>query len=210
MSQLLIKPGSRILFQGDSITNSGRHHRDDSILGQGYPNFIAAWLSALYPAHNLVFLNRGISGNRIYDLEDRWSKDCIDLQPDYLSILIGVNDTWRIFDSNTPSPIADFEACYRRILDRVIKETKAKIILLEPFVLPTQPDRVTWWEDLILRIAVVRRVAVDYNAILIPLDGLFAAASTRREAKCWSADGVHPTQAGHALISQAWIDAVTL
>ncbi|HEX2950678.1 MAG TPA: SGNH/GDSL hydrolase family protein [Armatimonadota bacterium] len=209
MSQLLIEPGATILFQGDSITDAGRSYEDNGQLGAGYPHFVAAWLSAKYPEYNLTFLNRGISGNRIYDLENRWSEDCIALQPDWVSILIGINDTWRRYDSELMSPAADFEACYRRLLDRITKETKARILILEPFVLPTLPDREAWREDLDPRIAAVRRVARDYQARYIPLDGLFSAAATQREPAFWTADGVHPTQAGHALIAQAWIKAVS-
>lgn len=208
MTSLCIQPGARILFQGDSITDAGRDYANDQQLGGGYPHMVAAWLSARFPALNLTFLNRGISGNRIYDLEARWTDDCIALQPDWLSILIGINDTWRHYDSNLPSPADEFEACYRRLLDRVKAETSARIVLLEPFVLPSLPDRVTWREDLDPRIAAVRRVAREYQALYIPLDGLFAAASTQREPAFWSGDGVHPSPAGHALISQAWIHAV--
>ena len=208
MSSLLLQPGARILFQGDSITDAGRGRQDDNQLGGGYPNAIAAWLSARCPARNLTFLNRGISGNRVYDLEERWTQDCIALQPDWLSILIGINDTWRRYDRNIPSPAEEFEACYRRLLDRVKNETKARLILLEPFVLPTPPDRIAWREDLDPRIAAVRRVACDYGAILVPLDGLFAPAAAQRGPAFWAGDGVHPTPAGHALIAQAWIRAV--
>lgn len=208
MSQLLLKPTARILFQGDSITDAGRSREDDYNLGGGYANLVAAWLSARYPERHLTFLNRGISGNRIYDLETRWTEDCIALRPDWVSILIGINDTWRRYDSNTPSPMPDFEACYRRLLDRVKAETAAEIILLEPFVLSTPPDRIAWREDLDPRINIVRRVAQDYGALYVPFDGLFAVAATRRPPAFWAGDGVHPTQAGHALMAQAWIRAV--
>ena len=210
MSQLMLQYGARVLFQGDSITDAGRSREDDNQLGSGYANLIAAWLSAGYPGRNMTFFNRGISGNRIYDMEERWTEDCIDLQPDWISILIGINDTWRRYDSNQESPITEFEACYRRLLDSVGEETGAGLILLEPFVLPTTPERATWRADLDPRIDVVRRIARDYHAILLPLDGLFAAAATQREPAFWASDGVHPTQAGHALIAQAWIRAIEL
>jgi lysophospholipase L1-like esterase len=208
MSDRLLKPGSRILFQGDSITDAGRDYADGGSLGLGYASYIAAWLSARAPEQRLEFLNRGISGNRIYDLETRWTEDCIALEPDFVSILIGINDIWRFYDSNMVSPIPEFEACYRRLLDRVHGETKAQVILLEPFVLPTPPDRLAWREDLDQRIDVTRRLARDYGAMLISLDGLFAHSATRREPEFWTVDGVHPTAAGHALIAQAWIQAV--
>ncbi len=206
---LLLHANARILFQGDSITDAGRSREDDAQLGGGYPNYVAAWLSARHPDLNLTFLNRGCGGHRIYDLEERWDADCIALQPDWVSILIGINDTWRFYDSNTPSPVAEFEACYRRLLERTVTETAARVILLEPFVLPTPPDRVAWRADLDPRIDAVRRVARDYQALYLPLDGLFAAACTQQTPAYWASDGVHPTQPGHALIAQAWIKAVS-
>ncbi len=208
MGQLLLQPGARILFQGDSVTDAGRSREDDAQLGGGYANFVAAWLSALYPERRLTFLNRGAGGNRVYDMEERWTQDCIELKPDWVSILIGINDTWRRYDSNMISSITDFEASYRRILERTKNETNAQLILLEPFVLPTPADRIVWREDLDPRIDVVRRLARDYTALYVPYDGLFASASTQREPAFWASDGVHPTQAGHAFMSQAWIKAV--
>ncbi|HEX2949057.1 MAG TPA: SGNH/GDSL hydrolase family protein, partial [Armatimonadota bacterium] len=203
MSDIKVARGARIIFQGDSITDAGRCYDDDSQLGLGYPNMIAAWLSARYPSQEFTFINRGVSGNRIYDMESRWTEDCIALQPDLVSILIGINDTWRRYDSDLLSPIAEFEESYRRLLDRLRTETDTQILLLEPFVLPTPQDRERWREDLDPRIGAVRRVARDYHLPLLPLDGLFAAAAAKREPEFWAADGVHPTQAGHALISQA-------
>lgn len=208
MNGFQLRPGARILFQGDSITDAGRLYEDGDNLGLGYPNFAAAWLSALYPERNLTFINRGISGNRIYDLEERWTEDCIALKPDWVSIFIGINDTWRLFDSGVPSPAAQFEACYRRLLDRVRSETGAAIILMDPFVLPWPADRLAWREDLDPRIEVVQRLAAEYGALHVPLDRIFAEAATRRPAAFWAEDGVHPTQPGHALIAQNWIAAV--
>lgn len=208
MDRLPLEKGSKILFQGDSVTDVGRSYTDDSLMGEGYPNMIAAWLSARYPSMNLQFINKGISGNRVCDLETRWTEDCISLQPDLVSILIGVNDTWRRYDSNMITPVDDYDQCYRRILDRVQNETSAKLVIMEPFILHTPPDRATWREDLDPRIHAVRAIARDYSAVYVPLDGIFSAAATRREPEFWAADGVHPTQAGHALIAQAWIKAV--
>lgn len=213
MSNLLFQTGQRVLFQGDSITDAGRDREAFASLGSGYANLIAAWLSAKYPDFRVEFLNRGISGNTIPDLETRWMEDCIDLKPDWLSILIGINDTARNCNPEISSDawnIPQYEACYRKLLDRVKSETSARVIIMEPFLLPVTTDRERWREDLDLRIQAVRRVARDYGAILIPLDGIFAAVCSHREPAFWSADGVHTTGAGGALIAQAWINAVSL
>jgi acyl-CoA thioesterase I len=208
MATALIAPGARLLFQGDSITDAGRDRADASSLGDGYVHRVAAVLAALYPELDATVLNRGISGNRIYDLETRWQEDCIDLRPSLVSILIGINDTWRRYDSGFASPADEFEACYRRLLDRVRAETEAPVVLLEPFVLPVPEDRKGWREDLDPRIHAVRSVAVDYGCSYVPLDGVFAAAAAERDPALLAPDGVHPSAAGHALIARAWLQAV--
>lgn len=208
MSLIPFRQGDCILFQGDSVTDCGRDRSNGSDLGQGYPSLIAARLWAEYPELELTFLNRGISGNRVSDLEARWDEDCIRLQPNWVSILIGINDTWRRYDSNLISPIDEFTACYRRILEKTQQKTGARLILCDPFVLPYPEDRIQWRDDLNPRIDAVRDLAREFGAIYVPLDGIFAAASTRREAAFWAPDGVHPSLAGHGLIAQAWLKSV--
>ena len=200
--------GPVILFQGDSITDADRDRSNRAGMGGGYAMLAAVWFSALYPEKRVQFLNRGISGNRAKDLETRWQADCIDLQPSWVSIMIGINDTWRRFDANDPTPTADYERSCRAVLQATRDALKVRLILIEPFVLPHPEDRKQWRVDLDPRIAAVRRLAKDFDAILIPLDGLFADACRRREPAFWAGDGVHPTPAGHAFIAQAWLKAV--
>ncbi len=204
----LITAGQTVLFQGDSITDAGRSRENHALLGGGYASHVAAWFSMLHPELRVRFLNRGISGNRVRDLQARWQTDCLDLRPDWVSIMIGINDTWRRYDRNDPTPAADFAAGYRDILARTRDALQARLILLEPFVLPVPEDRKAWREDLDPKIAAVRALAMEFGAVYIPLDGLFAAACARREPAFWAADGVHPTQAGHAFIARAWLSAV--
>jgi lysophospholipase L1-like esterase len=205
----LITPYQTILFQGDSITDAGRSRSNPDDLGAGYAALAAAWFSALYPEQNVRFINRGISGNRAADLRQRWAADCIDLQPDWVSILIGINDTWRRYDNNEATSASAYETDYRFILEAVRRELPAaRLVICEPFVLPVPADRREWRIDLDPKIAVARQLAAEFGAIYVPLDGLFAAAACQREAAFWAADGVHPSQAGHALIAQAWLRAV--
>jgi acyl-CoA thioesterase I len=203
----IINPGDLVLFQGDSVTDCGRSRADDSALGYGYAGMIAAQFTASYPEEQVRFINRGVSGNRVRDLLARWDQDCIVLQPNVVSILIGINDTWRRFDSADPTSTEAYLADYHRILTRVRQELGARLILLDPFVLPALPDRRTWREDLNPRIDGIRDLAREFSAIYVPLDGIFAAASVKAPCAVWSDDGVHPTAAGHALIAQAWLDA---
>jgi lysophospholipase L1-like esterase len=199
-----------ILFQGDSVTDWGRDYNDPASLGHGYPLLIACALAAKYPKLKLTFLNRGVSGNRVADLAERWTRDCVNLRPTVLSVLIGINDTWRKFDSNDPTSASSFEKKYREILTRARDEAGVReFVLLEPFVLPTPSDRKLWRDDLNPRIIITRELALEFSATLIPTDGLFAAASMQREPSYWAADGVHPTIAGAGLIAGAWARAVT-
>jgi lysophospholipase L1-like esterase len=205
---LRIAENNLVLFQGDSITDGGRERADPNHLGWGYPRVVANWLNALYPERRLRFVNRGISGNRVRDLLARWKSDCIDLQPDWVSILIGINDTWRRYDSNDPTAVEAFERDYRALLQLTRERTKAQILLMEPFVLHTPPDRAAWREDLNPKIEVVRRLASEFNATLVPMDQRFSAAARKRPPDFWAPDGVHPSEAGHTLIVQAWLEAV--
>jgi acyl-CoA thioesterase I len=136
----LLSPNSTVLFTGDSVTDSGRSRENPDDLGFGYAVLAASWYSALYPEKQVRFLNRGISGNRVCDLRNRWQTDCLDLHPDVVSILIGINDTWRAFDSHDPTSTADFERDYRAILD-LSQAQGSRLVLCEPFVLPVPEDR---------------------------------------------------------------------
>ena len=209
MLKMPFQAGDTILFQGDSVTDCGRNRNDSYSLGGGYPTLIAAYLWSHLPHLELTILNRGISGDRVYDLVNRWERDCLELEPNWVNILVGINDTWRRFDSDILSPIAEFETAYRRILDQTVKRTSARLVLCEPFVLSFPPDRLAWRKDLDPRIHVVRKLAAEYSALLVPLDGLFAAACVKAEPAVWAADGVHPTLAGHGLIANAWLETVS-
>lgn len=195
------------LFQGDSITDTGRVRTNDGSLGNGYAFITAARYGLKHPRTKLRFINRGISGNRSRDLEARWTNDCVALQPTTLSILIGVNDTWRRYDSNDPTPADRYEEAYRRLLTRVRDETRARVILLEPFLLDV-PKVAGWREDLDPKRAIVRALASEFGATFIPLDTHFANAARETDPAFWAEDGVHPTPAGHALIADHLLAAV--
>jgi acyl-CoA thioesterase-1 len=204
----LIGQGDIVLFQGDSITDAGRNRDNGNDLGSGYALMAAGLFGAKYPEKKVQFLNRGIGGNRVINLQGRWEEDCLDLKPTVVSIYIGINDTWRRFDRNDETTAEHFESGYRDLLNRTKEKLDAKLVLIEPFVLPHPADRKRWREDLDPKITVVRELAREFGAKLVPLDGLFAAASMRAEPSYWAHDGVHPSPAGHALIAQAWLQAV--
>jgi acyl-CoA thioesterase-1 len=203
---MCIKDNSIVLFQGDSVTDCGRNRETDD-LGNGYASKIAQYFKTFKQEKNVKFINKGISGHRTCDLVSRWTEDCIALKPDYVSILIGINDVWRRYDSNMPMSAEEFEANYRIMLTRIKNETNAEIVLMEPFLAPVREEMNGWYEDLAQKILIVRKLAREFNAILIPLDGIFAIESAKTSMADVAADGVHPTDKGHAIIAKQWIKA---
>lgn len=206
---MLIRKNSVVLFQGDSITDAGRAKSNPDSMGNGYAMMAATAFTNAHPEMNVKFFNRGISGHRAKDLDARWKKDCLDIAPDIVSIMIGINDTWRRYDSNDPTSAEVYEHHYRNILAATQKTLGAKLVLIEPFVLPHPPDRIKWREDLDPKIAVVRKLAKEFNATLLPLDGILAEACRKHEPAYWAQDGVHPTPNGHAFIADEWIKLVS-
>jgi lysophospholipase L1-like esterase len=207
---MLLRKNDHILFYGDSITDAGRFDpaTGNNGLGSGYVAILAERLAAEHADMSLRVTNTGISGNRVYDLETRLETDLLEHEPAVVSVLIGINDTWRRYDSDTVSAIDAFHAAYNRILYRVTDALNARLVILEPFLLPVPEDRRAWREDLDPRIAAVRDVARAHKACYVPLDGIFAAASCEKPCEHWLPDGVHPTPAGHALIAEHWLEAV--
>jgi len=207
---MLINANDTILFTGDSITDCGRVRENPLHLGNGYASFIAARLQAYLASPELTIFNRGISGNRASDLLGRVGPDLVDLKPTVVSILIGINDTWRRYDSKDITTAETFEKNYRGVLEKIRTELDARVVLLEPFLLHVPADRYAWREDLNPKIDVTRKLAVEFGADLLALDGIFAKAATQAPAAYWAADGVHPTAAGHALIAEAWLENADL
>lgn len=200
----------RILFIGDSITDVGRDETKYGALGHGYPLLVSGSLTKRYPAKTFEYFNRGISGNRVSDLKARFTTDCLALKPDVVSILIGINDTWHSVGTatfGTPEATAAFEADYRTILTQLKQAHVKKIILMEPFVLPYPDDRKTWRQDLDPKIQVVRKLALEFETLFIPLDGTFNQLGLRYGFDKFTLDGVHPTPAGHQVITEKWLAA---
>ncbi len=195
----------RILFQGDSITDAGRFS-DENGIGQGYVKYAIENIKNAYPRAEFEFINRGISGHKIQDLLNRWDHDAIDLQPDVISILIGVNDTWHHAEQRDWIPNDQFEASYRACLEALKAKTKAKIIIMEQFLCYTD-DKAFFREDLDPKVQITRKLAREYADAFIPLDGIFASESITAAPTYWAADGVHPTEAGARLIAKHYLEA---
>jgi lysophospholipase L1-like esterase len=200
-SRPLLEPGHTVVFYGDSITDAGR--RDDPTgLGTGYVKLLAEQLA------EQTVINSGISGNRVVDLQRRLTDDVLAYRPDLVSIMIGINDTWRRFDSDDPTSTEAYQASYLDIAQR-ITDSGAGLVLLEPFVLPVTDEQATAWrDDLQPRIEVVRGLAERFGAPLVALDVDLNRLAARSSAVELADDGVHPTEQGHAAIARMWLDAV--
>ena len=210
-----IKKGDTILFQGDSITDSAREKErempnDPNSLGKGYAFLAAAHLLKTLPQHHLKIYNRGISGNKVYQLADRWDKDALDLKPDWISILIGVNDYWHMLDGNYDGTLEMYENDYRKLLQRT-KDTlpNVKIIICEPFVIPgtTAVDE-SWVEPFEKYQTAAKKLALEFNAFWIPFQEVYEEALINAPASYWIPDGVHPSISGSQLMADAWIKPI--
>ena len=199
-----------VLFQGDSITDAGRSRETtlppNAGLGVGYPLFIAGRALNVLADRDLSFYNRGISGNRVVDLYARWKVDALNLSPDVISILIGVNDTWHEFGSNNGVEVDRYEKIYRMLLAWTRERLpQVKIVLCEPFVLPIGAVGEAWLPEIAARQQVVKGLVEEFKTVFVPLQQMFDEALERAPAAHWLADGVHPTPAGHVLIADAWL-----
>ena len=196
-----------LLFQGDSITDCGRTaFGDGNNMGMGYPSFIAAQLLGDHPEKNWNIINRGISGDRIVDLYARWKKDTLNLKPDILSILIGVNDTLHERNQNGVD-VPRYDKFYRMLMDWTLEILPdIKIILMEPFAYPFGYVEEFWIPEINARQEVVRKIAEEYHTAFTPLQDIFNDALNRAPREYWIGDGVHPSSAGHRLIQKAWLE----
>lgn len=203
-----------ILFQGDSITDCGRDKENLLHNSRGYAHLVQAYLGCKEPL-KYTFFNRGISGNRVVDLYARIKKDMINLEPDYMSILIGINDVWHEYGAKNGVEAQKYEMVYSLIIEELKKELpNMKLMLLEPFVLPgsateSNEEHPQRWEyfrrECDLRAAAVKRLAEKYDLVFIPLQEKFNAVNKDAPMGYWLKDGVHPTPAGHELIKREWL-----
>lgn len=200
----------RILFQGDSITDCGRSRDNDDFKGSGYPLRVIGELNSDYPGE-YEFINRAVSGNRVTDLYARIKRDIINVKPDVLSILIGVNDVWHEIEAGDGVCAEKFEKLY----DMLLSEIKAalpnvKIILLGAFVLrarATEEAFEVFRSETEKRAEITKKLAQKYGCVFVDLQEKFDAAVERHPEPYWTREGVHPTEAGHEIIKRAWLNA---
>lgn len=204
-----------ILFTGDSISDGNRYKEEkdrgdlNHQIGHSYVYVLDALLSSRYPEKELTFLNRGISGNRVIELYGRIYEDMISLNPDIVSILVGVNDGPQAEHGRHATGKA-YGSLYRMML-KELKEVhpNVQIVLMEPFIGQNGPiydkDHKRWFECIEYYQKEVRSIADEFDAIFVPLQEMFDKACEKRETSYWIWDGVHPTEAGHGLIARQWL-----
>ncbi len=195
----------KILFQGDSITDAGRNRENYHDLGGGYPKYAAAFIKENNPDVEFEFIDLGISGHQTKDLVARLDSDFIDIQPDIVSILIGINDVWHHAENKDWIPDEVFEERYRAILKAIKEKTNAKIMMLEPFLIPCE-DKQFFREDLDPKIQIIRKLSREYADVYIPTDGLLASAFIGDDPLTYAADGVHPTPKGAEFIGKLYAE----
>lgn len=211
LSEYGLKRGLKILFQGDSITDGNRSRNDDwnHVMGHGYAYLVASRFWYNQPDKGLVFYNRGISGDKITDLAMRWKEDTLDLRPDILSILIGVNDVSYFMAGDERYSAGNYEKDYDALILRTRNEMpEVRLVLCEPFILPVgqlKDNWEKWHSEIQKRQEIVRKLAVNYDAVFVGLQEHFNKACKRAPADYWIWDGVHPMPAGHELIARQWI-----
>ena len=199
----------KILFQGDSVTDAGRDRSDPHDMGNGYPRFASAMIQDSFPDTEFEFVNLGISGNRTEHLVERLEADFIEIQPDIVSILIGVNDVWHHYAFEyVETTDEQFEANYRKVLDNLKSRTNARILLIQPFLLESvDPAKQELSEELARKKAIVKRLADEYADAYLPLDEVLHSM-TEEEPAYYAADGVHPTPDGACCIGEAYLGAI--
>lgn len=211
----LLQNGDTVLFQGDSITDAGREKQNElpnnpASFGSGYAFLAASALLGALPEKNLTIYNRGISGNKVFQLAERWQKDALDLKPNLLSILIGVNDYWHTRNNNYDGTVEVYENDFRDLLKRTKENLpQVKLVICEPYyLLNTSAVDESWVEPMKQYQASAKKIADEFDAIWVPFQAAFDEAVKHAPATYWTRDGVHPAMPGAELMAQTWLKAI--
>jgi lysophospholipase L1-like esterase len=209
---MLIHLNSKLLFIGDSITDCGRERPigEGSGLGNGYVSMVDALLAATYPQNPIHIINMGTSGNTVRDLATRWKSDVLELKPDWLAIMIGINDVWRQFDSPIQSEghvsLDEYTATLERLIQISHPGLKGLILLTPYFIEPNKSEAMRAMMDLYGN--AVRHLSAKFQAILVDTQSSFDTALQYSHPMSLAMDRVHPNQKGHMILARAFLNAV--
>ncbi|AKQ46440.1 lysophospholipase [Rufibacter radiotolerans] len=213
--EVALKKNDIILFQGDSITDASRKKDDlngnsPAGLGSGYAFLAAAQLLHQHAGKDLKIYNRGISGNKVYQLAERWEKEALDLKPNVLSLLIGVNDFWHMIQGKYSGSVKTYHDDYKTLLERTKEKLPdVKLIIGEPFAVPgikAVDDK--WFPAFNEYRQAAQEIATSFNAVFIPYQSIYEKAQKKAPGAYWTYDGVHPTLAGAQLMANAWLETI--
>lgn len=215
IKKIKLEKNDVVLFQGDSITDAGRVKttltgHNQQALGNGYALLTSAELLSKNADKNLTLYNRGISGNKVFQLADRWDADCLNLKPTVMSIMIGVNDFWHTLTNGYTGTLDVYKNDYDKLLDRTKQALPdLKLIIMQPyFINGIRPEEVKWHPAFDEYQHAAQELAEKYQTTYIPLQSIFNEALKTAPPKYWSADGVHPALPGQSLIAHAWLEAI--
>ena len=211
---MIFEMGDRIVFIGDSISDYERARPIGEGLfnawGTSYVANVGALLSCVYPQLHLRITNMGIGGNQVRDLKGRWQSDVLDLQPDWVSVLIGINDVWRQFDSPTlPEQhvsLEEYERTYAELIERTLPQVKGMILMTPYFMEPNRADPMRARMDQYG--AVVRRLAQRYGLVFVDLQAAWDALFAHVHPCSIAWDRIHPNQTGCMYIARTFLQAV--
>lgn len=211
---MLFSKGEKIVFIGDSITDCGRvrpvGEGKGEALGTGYVANVAALCNAMYPELALRFVNMGISGNRIPDLKARWQTDVMDLKPDWVPVLIGINDVWRFFDRPTITEhhvsLDEYERTYVELIEQTLPHVKGMVLMTPYYIEPNPQDAMRAKMDEYG--AVVRRLAQTYGQTFVDMQAAWEAVFPYCYPAAIAWDRVHPNQMGAMLLAKTFLKAV--
>jgi lysophospholipase L1-like esterase len=205
---MLFERHQRILFIGDSITDSDRAGASKPF-GNGYVSMVRSFMLARYPDYNLTFINKGVGGDTVRHLAARWERDVVAERPDWLSVMIGINDVWRHFAYNVAEavPLDEYQARLRAMLQRAREATGAKIILMQPYMI--EPNHGNPMRQLMdVYGSQMELIANEFSAPLVRTQSAFDAVLGGTAANFWSSDQIHPGGPGHAVIALAFLSTI--
>jgi lysophospholipase L1-like esterase len=211
---LRIQPNSKLVMIGDSITDCERARPVGEgrleALGKGYVHLVHSLLSAAIPEQRIRVVNMGIGGNTVRDLDARWQTDVLDQQPDWLSIMIGINDVWRQFDSPLQTEIHVPIEEYRATLTRLVSSTRPRLqglVVMTPFFI--EPNRADPMRAQMDRYgAVAREVASAHDVLLVDTQAAFDRVLVHLHPMTLAWDRVHPALTGHMVLARAFLNAI--
>lgn len=209
-----IAPRSKLVMIGDSITDCGRAQPIGEglfdALGKGYVSLVAGLLGAAHPEAAIRVVNVGTSGHTVCDLAARWQTDVLDLEPDWLSICIGINDVWRQFDLPLQPEKHVLPEAYETTLRDLVARTRPQLqglVLMTPFYIESNP------EDAMRRRmdeygGIVKAVAAEANAICVDTQAAFDTVLKHCHSAALAWDRVHPNVTGHMVLARAFLHAI--